>query len=533
MVAWLWERLGLSPEAGSPLPRFDAGRQSAPTARDLPDLGPAQLSTDALDRVAHSRGQGTPDLLRLRSGTVRRLPDAVARPADEAQLATLLRSASRHGIQVVPWGGGTSVTGGVNTPCGDAPVVAVSLERLSGLLDLDEASGLATLGTGTLGPDLETALGKHGFTLGHFPQSFELSSLGGWIVTHSTGQESLRYGRIADQVAGLRMVSPTERLVIPALPKSSTGPDLRQWVAGSEGRFGVLSEATVRVTTVRHATRVEAAMLPNWWLGAEAARDLMHQAPGLSMLRLSDESETEVAMTVGLGDGPFAVMARGWLKLRRVWDGCLLLLGAEDSLDGDQTFDRCRSVVAEAGGVWLGRRPGRHWQRDRFRHPYLRDGLLDLGLVTDTLETAAPWSRLPALYDAVRKALREGTRGGEKDIPVLCHLSHPYEDGASLYFTFFFPCPGQAGLGDGDQAVARWADLKRRAGRAIAEAGGATSHHHGVGSWHAPWADAEWSAGQDAAGGARAMLEAVASRFDPAGILNPHALLDPTDRLED
>lgn len=283
-------------------------------------------------------------------------------------------------------------------------------------------------------------------------------------------------------------------------------------------------------------------MLPNWWSGVEVARDLMHDAPGLSMLRLSDEPETEVAMTVGLSDGPFAAMARGWLKLRRVWNGCLLLLGAEDSLDGDQTLDRCRSVVAEAGGVWLGRRPGRHWQRDRFRHPYLRDGLLDVGLVTDTLETAAPWSRLSVLYDAVRKALRDGARDGEKDIPVLCHLSHPYEDGASLYFTFFFPfpgdrAPGDRAQGDGDEAVARWADLKRRACRAIAEAGGATSHHHGVGSWHAPWADAEWSGGDatgsDTAGGARAMLEAVASRLDPAGILNPHVLLDATDRLED
>lgn len=530
MVQWLRERL---PE-GAALPRFEPGRQIVTPPQDLPDLGPAELSIDGADRVAHSRGQGTPDLLRLRSGTVRRLPDAVARPADEEEMATLLRAAAQHEVRVVPWGGGTSVTGGVNTPRGDQPVVVASLQRLSGLVDLDEDSGLATFGAGTLGPDVEAALAPHGLTLGHFPQSFELSTLGGWIVTHSTGQESLRYGRIADRVAGLRLVSSAERVAVPALPASSTGPDLRLWISGSEGRFGVLTQATVRVAPKLHGTRVEAAMLPNWWEGVAMARDAMRgsAAAGLSLLRLSDEPETEVAMTVGLGDGPFASLARGWLKLRRVWNGCLLLLGAEDSQDGERALDEARALVADASGVWLGRRPGRHWQRDRFRHPYLRDGLLDLGLVTDTLETAAPWSRLPKLYEAVREALRGGVRDGEAEIPVLCHLSHPYEDGASLYFTFFFGCPGED-QGDGDAAVERWADLKRRASKAIADAGGATSHHHGVGTWHAPWADSEWSDREDDATGGRAMLEAVARRLDPAGILNPHVLLDATDRLED
>ena len=534
MVHWLRSRL---PDA-APLPRFEAGRQKVSAAQTLPDLGPVELSTDDADRIAHCRGQGTPDLLRLRSGTVRHLPDAVARPADEVEMATLLRAAAKHDVRVVPWGGGTSVTGGVNTPRGDQLVVVASLERLSGLVDLDKDSGLATFGAGTRGPDVESALAPHGLTLGHFPQSFELSTLGGWIVTHSTGQESLRYGRIADRVAGLHLVSPAERVAVPALPASSTGPDLRQWICGSEGRFGVLTQATVRVASKLHGTRVEAAMLPGWWDGVAVARDVMRDgkrgraAAGLSLLRLSDEPETEVAMTVGLGDGPFASLARGWLKLRRVWKGCLLLLGAEDSLDGERALDEARALVADAGGVWLGRRPGRHWQRDRFRHPYLRDGLLDVGLVTDTLETAAPWSRLPMLYDAVRQALRDGVRDGEAEIPVLCHLSHPYEDGASLYFTFFFGSPGNK-TGDGDAAVERWADLKRRASQAIAEAGGATSHHHGVGTWHAPWAGAEWADRDDGATGGRAMLEAVAQRLDPGRILNPHVLLDPTDRLED
>jgi alkyldihydroxyacetonephosphate synthase len=232
-------------------------------------------------------------------------------------------------------------------------------------------------------------------------------------------------------------------------------------------------------------------------------------------------------MTVGLGDGPLAPLVRGWLRVRGVSGGCLLLLGAAgDALDVDVALEQARLVVGDLGGAWLGRRPGRHWLRDRFRHPYLRDGLFDLGLGTDTLETAAPWSRLGAVYDAVRQALRAGVRerDGEREIPVLCHLSHPYADGASLYFTYFFRCPDD---GDGDRAVARWADLKRRAASAIAAVGGATSHHHGVGTWHAPWAGAEWGAS------GRGMLDAVARHLDPAGVMHPHVLLDATDRLEE
>ncbi|MEM7354167.1 MAG: FAD-binding oxidoreductase, partial [Acidobacteriota bacterium] len=464
MLDWLRERLG----APEPLPALDPAAVETPAPAELPDLG-CETATDPLDRLAHSQGRGLPDLLRLRSATVRRLPDAVARPADAAQLETLLHTADRQGWRIIPWGGGTSVTGGVNPPPDPAPVITVDLGHLSGLDELDETSGLATFGAGSTGPQIEAALTNRGWTLGHFPQSWELSTLGGWIATRSAGQESLGYGRIESLVAGLDLIAPSGRLSLPALPASAAGPDLRQLALGSEGRLGVVTRATVRIRRRPAAQRVEAVLVPDWATGAEAARALVQGSVPLSLLRLSDAAETQVAMTVGLKSRGWAPLVRGWLRLRGIGEsGCLLLLGANGSRDEvAHTFETTRTVLRHHGAVWLGSSPGRHWLADRFRHPYLRDGLLDVGFATETLETAAPWARLDALYAAVGKALREAAASGERETPVLCHLSHPYRDGASLYFTFFFRCPR-----DPDEAIARWARLKRRANDAIVAAGG-------------------------------------------------------------
>ena len=518
MLAWLEERLG----KGEPFPALDpSSLPEAPAPRTLPDFG-LEVSTDPRDRLAHSRGRGFTDLLRLRSGTVPALPDGVARPVDDDALARLLERAAEHDVRVIPWGGGTSVTGGVNVIPDPRPAVTVDLERLAGLLELDETSGLATVAAGTFGPALEAALGERGWTLGHFPQSFELSTLGGWIATRSAGQESLGYGRIDDLVAGIESTAPGGRLTAPTLPASAAGPDLRRLLLGSEGRFGIITRATMRVRPKPAMQRVEAVLVPTWMAGIEAARELVQSGVPLGLLRLSDGPETEVAMSIGLAKSRFAAIARAWLRLRGIGPGaCLLLVGASGDVDGvDLAFELARLGLRRHGAVWLGAGPGRHWLADRFRHPYLRDGLFDTGYATDTFETAAPWSRLDALYAAVKRSFEGANLGDEREVPVLCHLSHPYRDGASLYFTFFFRCNR-----DPEAAAARWADLKRRATDALVEAGGALSHHHGVGSWHAPWL-----ARETGADGVR-VLSRVAEELDPAGVLNPHVLLDPVDRL--
>ncbi|MEM7585246.1 MAG: FAD-binding oxidoreductase [Acidobacteriota bacterium] len=518
LLAWLGERLGST----QPFPALDPHAFEAPPAATLPDLGCA-ASAATLDRLAHARGRGFPDLACLRSGALPRLPDAVVRPQDEAELETVLAAAGREGLRLIPWGGGTSVTGGVNPPIDPAPVVVVDLEQFSGLEGLDTVSGLATFGAGSTGPVIETALAAEGWTLGHFPQSWELSTLGGWIATRSAGQESLGVGRIENLVAGLELVAPAGRVTLPTLPASAAGPDLRQLVLGSEGRFGVITRATVRVHQKPACQRVEAALVPDWESGVAAARALVQGGVPLRLLRLSDAPETQVAMAVGLARRRFAGLARGWLKLRGIGDGsCLLLLGASGShAHAEATLEAARTVTRPHGVVWLGAGPGRHWLADRFRHPYLRDSLFDAGYATETLETAVPWSGVDRVYRAVGEALAEPAAAGERPTPVLCHLSHPYRDGVSLYFTFFFRCPP-----DADSAVARWAHLKRRANDAIVAAGGTLSHHHGIGAWHAPWYPQETSEG------GFQVLRRVADELDPHGVLNPEVLLDRTDRLE-
>jgi alkyldihydroxyacetonephosphate synthase len=519
LLTWLEKHLGET----QPFPLFDPIGLAVPKGRRLPDL-PLESSSEPLDRLAHARGQGLTDLLRLRSGTVPAIPDGVARPSDSQEVAAMLEGCAAAGIRVIPWGGGTSVTGGVNVVPGKQSVITLDLERLSGLEGLDPKSGLATFGAGTSGPAIEGALRQHGLTLGHFPQSWELSTLGGWIATRASGQESLGYGGICDLVAGLDMVAPAGRLELPPLPASAAGPDLRQLVLGSEGRLGVVTSATVRVRPQPERLEVEAAILPSWEAGVEAARRLTQERVPLSLLRLSDETETAVAMTVGLSGHPWmAPLVRRWLDLRGIkGGGCLMLLGSAVSSSRIRTtFPRARALLRTLGAVSLGSKPGRQWLADRFRHPYLRDGLLDRGVATDTLETAAPWTVLPAVYRATRRALESTLAEYDESTAVLCHLSHPYPDGASLYFTFFFRCPA-----DVDLAIERWGSLKRAATSAIVGAGGTLSHHHGVGSWHAPWLAEE--IGSD---GVR-LLAAVADAFDPRGVLNPTVLLDSKDRLE-
>jgi len=519
LLAWLEERVG-PPEHS--LPSAAAPPPAIPP-RPLPGL-PFPVSVDPLDRLAHARGQALPDLVRLRTGRVPALPDGVARPDSADQVEVALAACSREGVRVVPWGGGTSVTGGVNQLPSDRPSLVLDLERLAGLAALDRHSGLATFGAGTAGPALEAALTAAGLTLGHFPQSFELSTVGGWVVTRSSGQESLGYGRIEDMVAGLELVAPAGRLRLQALPASAAGPDLRHLVMGSEGRLGVVTSATLRVRPRPASTAVEAALVADLGRGLDAVHELVTGGVPLTVVRLSDPAETRVAMAVGLASSRAAGLVRAWLRLRRQGEGsCLLLYGTSGDPETVRTVLGCaRSVIRRHRGTILGRNPGRHWQRDRFRHPYLREGLLDLGFATDTLETATPWSAVAGTRERVAEAIASALDGEGERVAVLCHVSHPYRDGASLYFTFFFRTAG-----DADRTVARWATCKRAATRTVAAAGATLSHHHGVGSHHAPWYEAE-------VGPLGREIVATAARLlDPGGILNPHVLLGPVDRLEE
>ena len=518
LLRWLERHLG----TGVAVPRGPGRPWRLPAGRELPELA-AEVSQDERDRLTHSRGQGLPDILRLRAGAVGFTPDAVCRPATFEEVGEVLERCDQAGIRIIPWGGGTSVTGGVNVIDDQVPTLSLDLERLGELENFDERSRLATFGAGVTGPRVESSLAELGMTLGHFPQSWELSTLGGWVVTRSSGQESLGYGRIDDMVAGLRLVAPAGSLELAPSPGSAAGPDLRRFVLGSEGRFGIVTSVTVRVHPSPQRRVVQAALMRSWDDGLEVVRELTQNRTPLTMLRLSDAPETQVAMAVGLQASRSEPLIRGYLRVRGFGPrACLLLFGATGGSKAiDRAIDGARSVLRRHRGLPLGSKPGAKWLRDRFRHPYLRDGLLDSGYATDTLETAAPWSALEEVRDHVRKAISGALTDRGEAVAVLSHISHPYLDGASLYFTFFFRTTALV-----EQNIARWAKIKRAATRAIVSSRATLTHHHGIGQWHAPWLPEEIGPSGVAA------LRAVADALDPKGILNPRVLLDPVDRLE-
>ncbi|MFG3156103.1 FAD-binding oxidoreductase [Streptomyces sp. NPDC048219] len=461
-----------------------------------------RVRTDAESRVRHTRGKSTPDLLRMRQGDVRDTPAAVVLPGSHDEVLAVMRACAEHGLALVPFGGGTSVVGGL-APGRPGPFVALDLRHMNRLLDLDPVSRTAVLQPGLRAPEAEALLAEHGYTLGHFPQSYEWATIGGFAATRSSGQASAGYGRFDDMVLGLTLATPEGTLDTGRAPRSAAGPDLRQLVLGSEGAFGVITSVTVRVRPVPDARRYEGWRFASFAEGSAALRRLAQDGPRPTVLRLSDETET----LIGLAQ-PDAIGA----SLAEQDAGCLAVVGFEGTeRDTAHRREAAAAVLAECGGTFAGAEPGERWAHGRYSAPYLRDSLLDAGALAETLETAAYWSRIPGLYTAVRDALTTTlTEAGTPPL-VMCHISHVYENGASLYFTVV--------SAQGGDAVAHWTRAKHAANEAILAAGGTITHHHAVGTDHRDWYVREAGPlGIEA-------LRAVKRRLDPAGLLNPGVLL--------
>jgi alkyldihydroxyacetonephosphate synthase len=477
--------------------------------------GPEALLIDTETRVRHAAGRGYADLVRLRAGDFSGAPDAVLAPQSADQIPAVLAACGDNGVAVVPFGGGTSVVGGVEPLRGEHDaVVTLDLARLDWVSEVDDVSLTATLGAGLFGPRAEAELGTRGFTLGHFPQSFEYSTVGGWVATRSAGQASTGYGRIDELVEGLRLCAPAGELVVGPVPATAAGPSLLELAVGSEGAFGVITEATLRVRPAPEERIYEGWSFSSFGAGCEALRALEQRGASPDVARLSDEEETRLSMAQA-GEGRAQRLGRAYLKARGREGGCLAIVGYEGSSDDvSQRQKRTGSLLRAAGGVTLGGRPGRAWQEGRFHGPYLRDVLMDRGVMAETLETATSWSSLADLRAAVEGALRDSlTERGTPPL-VMCHVSHLYPSGASLYFTFL-------ARQDEGAELEQWSAAKTAASEAIVKAGGTITHHHAVGRDHLPWM-------RDEVGDLGiALLRAAKRELDPKGIMNPGKLVAP------
>jgi len=495
---------------------LDAVRLRAPelprVVRELLEraVGAEHVLDDAETRVLRCRGKSYLDLLAQRAGDCESAPDAVVRPADHDQVAAVLRACAEHAVAVVPFGGGTSVVGGLEAQReGFAGLVSLDLGRMDALESVDERSLTAVFAPGLRLPEAERALGAHGLRLAHVPQSFEWATVGGCVATRSAGQSSTGNGRIDENVVALRCATPAGELATLGSPGSAAGPALRELVVGSEGALGVITRVALRVRPVPGAERHEGWFARTFADGCEALRRLEQEGLAPDVARLSDETETRVALALA---GPGGAARRAGAAATRALgygEGCLVVLGweARDERAIGARRRPAAGLLRKAGLLYVGKGPGEAWAATRFAGPHLRDDLLDRGALVETLETATSWSRLEALRDAVARAL-EGALGRAL---VGCHVSHLYPTGASLYFTVL-------AARDRDDPVGQWERAKRAAGDTIAAHGATITHHHALGRDHMPWLEAEHGRlGAE-------LLRTLKERCDPAGVMNPGVL---------
>ena len=470
-------------------------------------VGEEHVLTDHDSRLRHTRGKSTPDLIRIRAGDAGDAPDAVVLPGGHDEVQRILELCSAQRIAVVPFGGGTSGVGGLTPDAARfAAVISLDLGRMTRLLSLDEESRIATLEPGLRGPEAEALLAAHGYTLGHYPQSFMFATIGGFAAARSSGQASVGYGRFDENVVGITIATPRGTVELGRAPKSAAGPDLRQVFLGSEGALGVITSVTVQVHPAPAVTLYDGWRFKTFADGAGAVRRLIQDGPVPTVVRLSDEAETALNLA-----RPTELSSESGSPAAPPAGGCIAIVGYEGSSEDVAARRSAASTVLAALGGTPEPGAGDAWAQGRYHAPYLRDAFLAEGVLVETLETATFWSGIPALYRAVGDALREALAAEGTPPVVMCHVSHAYPSGASLYFT--------VACAAAEDPLAQWRAAKSSASDAILAAGATITHHHGVGSDHRPWYEAEIGPlGVEA-------LRAVKAALDPAGILNPGILV--------
>ena len=486
-------------------------------------VGAEHVHDDDHDRVVHTYGKSMRDLIRIRRGDFGRVPDLVVYPADEAQVEAVFRLVLERDAVLIPFGGGSNIVGSLEAPPEEPrPIVSLDLGRMRRVLEVDETSQTARIQSGALGPDLEAQLNARGWTIGHFPDSFNHSSLGGWIATRSSGMQSDRFGDIADITRALRVVTPKGLLVTREVPSQSAGPSLREMVLGSEGRLGVITEATVQVHRLAEERVIQAYFFPDYTSGLKAMHDIAASDASPSITRVSDAMETQFTLaTSKRGSALTQLLNKGvqlYASRRKGIDlskMCLSFIGFEGSAGHVARNKRLVADIVKAhGGFGVGSGPGTLYDQKKFDTPYIRDFILDRGAYGDVSETSSSWTVMESMHDnvvtAAQKAFAElGIKGF-----VFCHLSHSYHMGACQYFTFAFTASSD------EDGLREYDVVKSAIQQAFIDNGGTLSHHHAVGREHKRWL------GQDVSEAGREVVGALFGAVDPGRNLNPGAIVD-------
>jgi alkyldihydroxyacetonephosphate synthase len=480
-------------------------------------VGSENVITDDHERVVHTYGKSLPDLVRIRAGDLPRVPDVVVYPGDESEVGSIVDLCVASDTVLIPFGGGTNISGSLQPPESETrTVISVDVGRLNRLIDIDEDSNLARIQAGAQGPDLEEQLNARGWTMGHYPDSFTHSTIGGWVATRSCGMQSDKYGDISDITRGLRMASVDGPVIIRALPSTSTGPSVREMILGSEGRLGVITEVTAQVHRLPAQREILAYLIPGFDTGLEAMHEISTLDFRPSVTRLSDARETAFTMATAKKSNPLSGLGQKALMMmlrRRGWnldDSCLAFIGYEGTKAHVlRQQDEVKQIVKKHGGVGIGKGPGVLYDQKKFDTPYIRDFLLDWGGAADVSETAAPWSKLEDVYNNTIEAANAAYRESGIDRGwVMCHLSHSYHSGACLYFTFAFI------YGDRDP-LPLYQRVKHAIQQSFIDNGATLSHHHAVGTEHAPWLS------QDISPGGVKIMKGMFETADPGANLNP------------
>lgn len=495
-------------------------------------VGEENTLTDDHTRVIHWAGKAVTDIIRTLQNRFDRVPDVVVYPGSEAEVQLIVDAAVELDMVLIPFGGGSSISRSLQAePSEKRTVISVDLGRLNQVLEIDEISGLARIQAGVLGPDMEDQLNAQGWTLGHFPDSFNHSTLGGWAATRSSGMQSDKYGDIADIVRGMNVVRPHGLVKLRPLPSTSTGPSLREMFIGSEGRLGVITELWVQVHRMPEAREVIAYMFPSWQQGLAAMRHIHEAEVHPTFARISDAHETEFSLATQKAPTSFkkTVAAKGqdalWALMRkRGWDTkamCIAYVCFEGSkAEVTRKKKLVAGIVKRQDALVLGTGPGALYDQKKFDTPHLRDFLLEQGVIGDVSETAAPWSLLTTVHKNVYEAAQSAFDELGKTGWIMSHMSHSYHAGACLYFTFAFEFSSE-------NVDYEYSVVKTRIQQAFMDSGATLSHHHGVGTEHSPWM------AQDVSEAGADLLRGLFRTVDPGGNLNPGKILDPQHTLFD